>query len=312
MQFAAIFPGQGSQSTGMLAELANQYPEIKKTFNEASEVIDKDLWKLINDEDSTALNETIITQPAMLAAGIAVWRIWLRQGGCMPIAMAGHSLGEYSAFVASGALLFEDAIKLVAKRASLMQQAVPAGAGAMAAILGLEDDLIVNVCANASVNGVVEAVNFNSPGQVVIAGESKAVDIAIEQLTEAGAKRAIKLPVSVPSHCSLMKNAAEQLNSELIASTFAEPEYPVLQNVSAKSYDTTTERQDALAKQLYKPVRWVDTINNLEKNYGADTMIEFGPGKVLFGLNRRINRNLGNICITNPESLEKALAACAE
>ena len=312
MHFAAIFPGQGSQSTGMLAELANQYPEIKKTFNEASEVIDKDLWKLINDEDSTALNETIITQPAMLAAGIAVWRIWLRQGGCMPIAMAGHSLGEYSAFVASGALLFEDAIKLVAKRASLMQQAVPAGAGAMAAILGLEDDLIVNVCANASVNGVVEAVNFNSPGQVVIAGESKAVDIAIEQLTEAGAKRAIKLPVSVPSHCSLMKNAAEQLNSELIASTFAEPEYPVLQNVSAKSYDTTTERQDALAKQLYKPVRWVDTINNLEKNYGADTMIEFGPGKVLFGLNRRINRNLGNICITNPESLEKALAACAE
>ena len=312
MHFAAIFPGQGSQSTGMLAELANQYPEIKKTFNEASEVIDKDLWKLINDEDSTALNETIITQPAMLAAGIAVWRIWLRQGGCMPIAMAGHSLGEYSAFVASGALLFEDAIKLVAKRASLMQQAVPAGAGAMAAILGLEDDLIVNVCANASVNGVVEAVNFNSPGQVVIAGESKAVDIAIEQLTEAGAKRAIKLPVSVPSHCSLMKNAAEQLNSELIASTFAEPEYPVLQNVSAKSYDTTTERQDALAKQLYKPVLWVDTINNLEKNYGADTMIEFGPGKVLFGLNRRINRNLGNICITNPESLEKALAACAE
>jgi [acyl-carrier-protein] S-malonyltransferase len=311
MQFAAIFPGQGSQSTGMLAELANQYSEIKNTFDEASELIDKDLWKLITDEDSSALNETENTQPAMLAAGIAVWRIWLKQDGCMPIAMAGHSLGEYSAFVASGALLFEDAIKLVAKRASLMQQAVPAGAGAMAAILGLEDDLIVNVCANASVSGVVEAVNFNSPGQVVIAGESKAVDIAIEQLTEAGAKRAIKLPVSVPSHCSLMKNAAEQLNSELIASTFAETEYPVLQNVSAKSYDTTTERQDALAKQLYKPVLWVDTINNLEKNYGADTMIEFGPGKVLFGLNRRINRNLGNICITNPESLEKALAACA-
>ena len=312
MHFAAIFPGQGSQSTGMLRELSALYPEVKMTFVEASEILDKDLWKLTTDKDSAPLNETENTQPAMLAAGVAVWRIWLKQGGCMPVAMAGHSLGEYSAFVASGALKFADAVKLVGKRASLMQQAVPAGAGAMAAILGLEDDQIVNICAEVSKNGIVEAVNFNSPGQVVIAGESKAVDMAIIKLTEAGAKRAIKLPVSVPSHCSLMKSAAEDLSIELKATTFAEPEYPVLQNISAQSYTTTNERLAALASQLYKPVLWVDTINLLNSNYGAKTMIEFGPGKVLSGLNRRINRELNSICISDPDSLEKALAACAE
>ena len=275
MHFAAIFPGQGSQSTGMLRELAVLYPEVKMTFDEASEILDRDFWKLTTDEDSAPLNETENTQPAMLAAGIAVWRIWLKQGGCIPVAMAGHSLGEYSAFVASGALNFGDAVKLVGKRASLMQQAVPAGAGAMAAILGLEDDQIVNICAEVSKNGVVEAVNFNSPGQVVIAGESKSVDMAIIKLTEAGAKRAIKLPVSVPSHCSLMKSAAEDLTTELQTTTFAEPEYPVLQNISAESYTTTNERMAALASQLYKPVLWVDTINKLENYYVAKTMIEF-------------------------------------
>ena len=312
MHFAAIFPGQGSQSTGMLRELAVLYPEVKKTFDEASEILDRDFWKLTTDEDSAPLNETENTQPAMLAAGIAVWRIWLKQGGCMPVAMAGHSLGEYSAFVASGALNFTDAVKLVGKRASLMQQAVPAGSGAMAAILGLEDDQIVNICAEVSKNGVVEAVNFNSPGQVVIAGESKSVDMAIIKLTEAGAKRAIKLPVSVPSHCSLMKSAAEDLTTELRITTFAEPEYPVLQNISAESYTTTNERMAALASQLYKPVLWVDTINKLENYYGAKTMIEFGPGKVLSGLNRRINREINSICISDPDSLDKALAACAD
>ena len=312
MHFAAIFPGQGSQSTGMLRDLSALYPEVKMTFAEASEILDKDLWKLTTDEDSARLNETENTQPAMLAAGVAVWRIWLKKGGCMPVAMAGHSLGEYSAFVASGALKFADAVKLVGKRARLMQQAVPAGTGAMAAILGLEDDQIVNICAEVSKNGVVEAVNFNSPGQVVIAGESKAVDMAIIKLTEAGAKRAIKLPVSVPSHCSLMKSAAEDLSIELKTTTFAEPEYPVLQNISAQSYTSTNERLAALASQLYKPVLWVDTINTLNSNYGAKSMIEFGPGKVLSGLNRRINRELNSICISDPDSLEKALAACAE
>lgn len=314
MRFAAVFPGQGSQSVGMLADLANEYSEIKETFQQASDVLDKDLWSLTTNEDATELNKTENTQPVMLAAGIAVWRLWLNKGGCKPVGMAGHSLGEYSALVASGSLTFDDALNLVAKRASLMQQAVPEGEGAMAAILGLEDEQIVKICAETAlaVNGVVEAVNFNSPGQVVIAGDTGSVDVAIENLKEAGAKRAIKLPVSVPSHCSLMKNAAEQLGKAFSTTIFSEPEYPTLQNVSAQNYQTIEERQKALGEQLYKPVRWTDTINNLSKDYGADTIIEFGPGKVLFGLNRRINRNLGNICISDSASLDKALALCEE
>lgn len=307
MQFGAVFPGQGSQSVGMLAELAGEFSEIKATFQEGSDILGKDLWALTQQQDATELNKTENTQPLMLAAGIAVWRLWLTQGGSNPVAMAGHSLGEYSALVTSGVIDYQTAIKLVAERASLMQQAVPAGVGAMAAILGLDDDIIVKICAEVSDSGVVEAVNFNSPGQVVIAGEAKAVDIAIDKLTEAGAKRAIKLSVSVPSHCSLMKSAAKQLNKTLEATPFAESQFPVLQNVEAKSYDATADKQGALAKQLYKPVQWVDTINNLQKNHGADTIIEFGPGKILFGLNRRINRKLGNICINDVASLEKAL-----
>lgn len=311
MQFAAVFPGQGSQSVGMLAELASSHGEIKDSFQEGSDVLGKDLWAIVNDEDNTQLNQTENTQPIMLAAGIGVWRIWLAQGGCLPVGMAGHSLGEYSALVASGVLDFQEAIKLVAKRANLMQEAVPAGVGAMAAILGLDDDVIVKICAESSEKGIVEAVNFNSPGQVVIAGEASAVDYAIEKLTEAGAKRAIKLPVSVPSHCSLLKDAATQLNSTLAETTFSTAQYPVLQNFEAKSFDTAEDQQSALAKQLYQPVLWVDSINNLSIDYKADTIIEFGPGKVLFGLNRRINRKLGNICISDNASLEKALAMCS-
>ncbi len=309
MQFAAVFPGQGSQSTGMLAELAEQYPIIKSTFEEASDTLDRDLWKITTQEDNTELNQTENTQPVMLAAGIAVWRLWLEQGGSMPVGMAGHSLGEYSALVASGALDYKDAVQLVAKRANYMQQATPEGSGAMAAILGLDDDVIVNLCAEIAeqTQAVVEAVNFNSPGQVVIAGDSSAVDTAIKKLTEAGAKRAIKLSVSVPSHCSLMKTAAEKLDQDLKGITFSEPQFPVLHNVEAKSYQTAEEKQTALSRQLYKPVKWVDTINNLSTDYSADTIIEFGPGKVLFGLNRRINRKLGNICISDAASLEKAL-----
>ena len=309
MQFAAVFPGQGSQSTGMLAELAEQYPIIKSTFEEASDTLDRDLWKITTQEDNTELNQTENTQPVMLAAGIAVWRLWLEQGGSMPVGMAGHSLGEYSALAASGALDYKDAVQLVAKRANYMQQATPEGSGGMAAILGLDDDVIVNLCAEIAeqTQAVVEAVNFNSPGQVVIAGDSSAVDTAIKKLTEAGAKRAIKLSVSVPSHCSLMKTAAEKLDQDLKGITFSEPQFPVLHNVEAKSYQTAEEKQTALSRQLYKPVKWVDTINNLSTDYSADTIIEFGPGKVLFGLNRRINRKLGNICISDAASLEKAL-----
>lgn len=315
MQFAAVFPGQGSQSTGMLSELAESYSEVGDTFQEGSDVLGKDLWALCQDEtQQDLLNQTINTQPVMLAAGIAVWRIWQSQGGSLPVGMAGHSLGEYSALVAAGDLDFKTAMELVAKRAALMQQAVPEGSGAMAAILGLDDDVIVNHCAEItrqSGKGLVEAVNFNSPGQVVIAGNTDAVDLAIESLKESGAKRAIKLPVSVPSHCSLMKDAASQLAKALEEVVInADTPIPVIQNFEATSYQSANDIKTALSNQIYKPVMWVDTINNLSKELGAESIVEFGPGKVLFGLNRRINRQLGNICISDAASLEKALKMC--
>lgn len=310
MHFAAVFPGQGSQSLGMLAELASEHTEVKATFQEASDILGKDLWQMTTADSDELINQTINTQPLMLAAGIAVWKIWQKVGGCLPVAMAGHSLGEYSALVAGGVLTFDDAVTLVSKRAHLMQEAVPVGQGAMAAILGLEDQQIVDICADLSSTGIVEAVNFNSPGQVVIAGETRAVDAAIEKLSESGAKRAIKLAMSVPSHCSLLKDAASELSTTLLQTPFADSAYPIVQNVAAINNATTAERQQALAEQLYKPVLWVDCINNLAKAYQAETIIEFGPGKVLFGLNRRIDRSLGNICISDNASLEKALAMC--
>ena len=311
MQFAAVFPGQGSQSLGMLAELSNDNNEIKETFEEASDLVGKDYWAMVNADDARDLNQTVNAQPVMLAAGIAVWRTWLAKGGCMPVAMAGHSLGEYSALVASGMLDFKDAVELVNQRAALMQQAVPEGTGGMAAILGLDDDIIIKICTELSTeNGVVEAVNFNSPGQVVIAGNADTVEKAMSQMTEAGAKRAIQLPVSVPSHCSLMKPAADQLEEALNSVEITSSSIPVVQNVAAKIFEDEKSKRVALAQQLYRPVLWVDTINTLENKYAADTIVEFGPGKILFGLNRRINRKLGNICISDNASLEKALGAC--
>jgi len=310
MQFAAVFPGQGSQSLGMLAELASEHAEIKNTFEEASEILGKNLWDMTTADSNDVINQTVNTQPLMLAAGVSVWRIWQKVGGCPPVAMAGHSLGEYSALVASGALSFADGIRLVSKRARFMQEAVPEGVGAMAAILGLEDNQIIDICRNTTEHGIVEAVNFNSPGQVVIAGNTKTVDIAITRLTEAGAKRAVKLPVSVPFHCNLLKEAAQEFKQALTEVEFNDPKYTVVQNFEAKSYQTNQARKDALSEQFYKPVLWVDCINNLAKDYSADTIIEFGPGKVLFGLNRRIDRSLGNICISDSASLEKALAMC--
>ncbi len=309
MAFAAVFPGQGSQSTGMLADLASSFPEVKKTFQQASEVLGRDLWKLTLSEDGS-LNQTENTQPVMLAAGVAVWKVWKSQGGGLPVGMAGHSLGEYSALVASGMVAFDDAVALVANRASFMQQAVAEGEGAMAAIIGLDDDQVVRVCAEAAEEGIAEAVNFNSPGQVVIAGDAKAIDRAIEQLKAAGAKRAIKLAVSVPSHCSLMKGASEQLWEKLADITLSDSSVPVLHNVSASSMEGQSDVKTALSEQLFKPVRWVDTINNLKNDLGAQSIIEFGPGKILFGLNRRIDRKLGNICIYDSASLEKALELC--
>ena len=309
MAFAAVFPGQGSQSTGMLADLASSFPDVKETFQQASDVLGKDLWQLTLTDDGS-LNKTENTQPVMLVAGVATWKIWQSQGGSLPVGMAGHSLGEYSALVASGILSFDDAMSLVANRASFMQQAVADGEGAMAAIIGLDDDQVVSVCAEAAEDGVAEAVNFNSPGQVVIAGDTAAIDRAIEQLKAAGAKRAIKLAVSVPSHCSLMKDASQKLAEKLSGVSFSEALVPVLHNVNASSVDNADDIKTALSEQLFKPVRWVDTINNLKNDLGAQTIIEFGPGKVLFGLNRRIDRKLGNICIHDTASLEKALEMC--
>ena len=313
MALAGIFPGQGSQSVGMLADLSESFPLVSSTFQEASDTLGFDLWKLTQEAEAD-LNKTINTQPAMLTAGIAVWRVWQEQGGCLPVGLAGHSLGEYSALVASGALDFADAVSLVRNRAEFMQAAVPEGAGAMAAILGLDDDVVIKACADAvkEDTDVAQAVNFNSPGQVVIAGSKDAVARAMELALEAGAKRAIALPVSVPSHCDLMIPAAEQLADKMSAVAFADTAIPVLHNVDANSRDSADGMKEALAQQLYKPVKWVDAITALKSNFGAETMVEFGPGKVLFGLNRRIDRKIKTICVHDTASLEKALLLCED
>ena len=313
MAIAGVFPGQGSQSVGMMKELSESFSVIQTTFQEASDTLGRDLWQMVNDGSEADLNNTENTQPAMLAAGIATWRVWQEQGGCAPVGMAGHSLGEYSALVASGKLAFADAISLVAERARLMQEAVPEGEGAMAAILGLDDADVIAVCEKAAdENTVVSAVNFNSVGQVVIAGNASGIDKAIDIATEAGAKRAIKLAVSVPSHCALMKPAAEKLAQKLSDTEFTPSDISVLHNVDVQNHNTPDDIRSALNQQLYQAVRWVDTVNSLKNDLGADKLVEFGPGKVLFGLNRRIDRKMTAVCITNTASLEKALAFCEE
>lgn len=311
MAIAALFPGQGSQSVGMLAELANSFPIVTETFQEASDSLGYDLWHLVQEGPEADLNKTTITQPAMLAAGVAVWRVWHQQDGVQPTAGAGHSLGEYSALVAAYCLDFPHAIHLVAERARLMQSAVPVGEGAMAAVLGADDEQIIKVCAEtSSTTGlVVEAVNFNSPGQVVIAGNTAAVDQALAALVELGAKKSIKLPVSVPSHCSLMKEASDILAKELSQILLNAPEFTVLHNVDAKSATSSAGMRQALAEQLYKPVRWTQTIEALRDQYDAKLLIEFGPGRVLTGLNRRIDRKLEALAVYDNASLEAALKA---
>ena len=311
MNFAAVFPGQGSQSLGMMSDLAESHPSIKDTFSESSEILSKDLWKIVTDGPEELLSQTETTQPLMLTAGVAVWRLWLAHGGAMPSAMAGHSLGEYSALVASDAIDFPTAVALVAKRSSLMQQAVPDGVGGMAAILGLTRAQVIEGCASTAGEQVVEAVNFNSPEQTVIGGHSEAVDRAMEVLAEMGAKRTIKLAMSVPSHCSLLKDIAIEMANALDSAAFQTSKVPVFHNVSAGPSDSDQECRKSVAEQLYRPVKWVDTIQALESS-GVDTIIEFGPGKVLFGLNRRINRKLGNLTIHDTASFDKALAAVQE
>ncbi len=308
-KYAAVFPGQGSQSIGMLADLASQHPEVEQTFQEASDVLSRDLWTMVQGGPDDELNATINTQPVMLAAGVAVWRVWNKLGGCKPAMMAGHSLGEYTALVCADALDFADAAVLVAERAAQMQAAVAEGQGAMAAILGLDDATVKDVCERAAEGQVVSAVNFNSPGQVVIAGETDAVDRAIALAKEAGAKRAIKLAVSVPSHCELMRPAADGLAMFLESTALRSPAIPVLHNVDVAAYDDVAAIRQALLSQLYQPVRWVDTVLAFKQD-GVEELIEFGPGKVLTGLTRRIDKSLSCQGVFDEASLEKALTIC--
>ncbi len=286
---AMVFPGQGSQSVGMLADLAANNPQVGETFDAASGVLQYDLWKLVQDGPEAELNQTDRTQPAMLAAGVSVWRVWQAHGGAAPSVMAGHSLGEYTALVCAGALDFETAVALVAARGRCMQDAVPHGVGAMAALLGLDDDTVAAVCMRAVDGEVVEPVNFNSPGQVVIAGNTAAVGRAIALAKEAGAKRAVTLPVSVPSHCALMKPAAEKFAQRLAQTHISQPAIPVVQNVDAVLHDQPEMIRDNLGKQLYSPVQWVSSVHAMHA-HGVTRMLEAGPGKVLAGLCKRCVR----------------------
>jgi [acyl-carrier-protein] S-malonyltransferase len=295
----------------MLSELATQYPQVKETFAEAEQALGYDLWQLINEGPEEELNQTHRTQPAMLAAGIAAWRCWQAKSDIKPSFFAGHSLGEYSALVAAGALDFKDALKLVAKRGELMQEAVPAGKGAMAAILGLDDAVVNDVCEEASAIGLVEAVNFNSPGQVVIAGEAEAVTKATEIAKEKGAKRALVLSVSVPSHCALMKPAADKLAAELEQIVIKKPNTPVVHNASVTSTDDPAEIKSLLSQQLHSPVRWVETVEWFAEQ-GTENIVECGPGKVLAGLTKRINKSLNGLPVFDTASLDKAVTALGE
>lgn len=301
-KIAFVFPGQGSQSIGMLGELAGEYPSVRQTFEEASDALGLDLWSLVSEGPESDLNQTQNTQPALLAAGVSVWRVWEQQGIASPVIMAGHSLGEYSALVSAGAIEFADGIRLVTERGRLMQEAVPEGTGAMAAILGLEDQAVIDVCAASAAGQVVEAVNFNSPGQVVIAGHKEAVARAVDAAKAAGARRAVELPVSVPSHCDLMRPAAEKLAEELKNIPVTAPAIPVLHNVSVSAESDPDMIRKRLVEQLYSPVRWVETILAM-KQEGIGHIIEAGPGKVLTGLMRRIDRDLDASALFDPRGI---------
>lgn len=308
MKLAFVFPGQGSQSVGMMQGWGER-AEVRNTFVEASDALGQDLWMLMNDGPAELLNQTLNTQPAMLAADVAVWRVWCAAGGQMPEITAGHSLGEYAALVAAGALDFGDAIKLVRFRAAAMQDAMPEGMGAMAAILGLDDEAVRAVCVEAAAGEVVEAVNLNSPGQVVIAGHRSAVERAMALAQEKGAKRALLLPVSVPSHSSLMQAAAEKLLDHLQSIQILAPTITVLHNTDVASHQSPEAIRRALALQLHTPVRWSETVHALKKA-GAERLIECGPGKVLAGLTKRIDSSLPALALVDEASLQQALQLC--
>lgn len=308
--FGFVFPGQGSQSVGMLKELSEQYSVIRDTFAEASEVLGYDLFDLVMNGPAEELGKTYKTQPALLTASVALYRLWQEKTSLKPAVMAGHSLGEYSALVCAGVIDFKDAVKLVKLRGEFMQAAVPLGVGAMAAVIGLADDVVIKACAEASGSQVCSAVNFNSPGQVVIAGNKEAVEAASEALKAAGAKRVLPLPVSVPSHCALMKSAADELAKELAKVEFKVPSVPVINNVDVAKVDDADAIKDALVRQLYSPVRWVETVQAASAD-GIKTMIEVGPGKVLAGLIKRIDKEVNVISLNDAATLEASLAAVA-
>ena len=306
-KLAFVFPGQGSQKIGMLADLADQFSSVKETFNEASEVLDYDMWKLLQEGTQEEINLTERTQPILLTSSVAIWRVWTDRAGKVPSYMAGHSLGEWSALVCAQAVDFADALKIVRARGQYMQQAVPLGEGAMAAIIGLDDKTIVQACATAAESGVVDAVNFNAPGQVVIAGSTTAVNDAIELCKQAGAKRALPLPVSAPFHTSLMGPAAEQLSELVHSVTFKQPTIPIVHNVHAQIEDNVEKIRDLMLEQIYRPVRWVDCIKQLKMN-GVTTTVECGPGRVLSGLSKRIDSELVSLITEDPASFEKTLS----
>ena len=290
----------------MQADLAAAYPEVAETYAEASEILGFDLQELVRNGSDEQLNKTVNTQPAMLTAGVAVWRAWQSAGGAMPAMAAGHSLGEYSALICAGALAFDDALRLVRRRAELMQDAVPVGEGAMAAVLGLDEQAIIEVCSSASGVGVAEPVNFNSPGQVVVAGHRSAVERLVGLAKEAGAKRAIMLPVSVPSHSSLMRPAGEALSEYLAKTEFSVPTIPVINAFDAKPYGDVENIRLHLTQQVYSAVRWADVINYCISQ-GVTEIAEFGPGKILSGLNRRIDRGVAAVCIDSPDAITELL-----
>ena len=303
-KFAMVFPGQGSQTVGMLAELAGDYPIVQETFKQASETLGYDLWQLVQEGPAEELNKTWQTQPALLTASVAVYRVWQQKyPELKPEVMAGHSLGEYSALVCAGVLDFQDAVKLVELRGKLMQQAVPEGTGAMYAIIGLDNEAIINACKQAEQGEVVSAVNFNSPGQVVIAGAKAAVERAAALCKEAGAKRALPLSVSVPSHCALMKPAADQLSVSLESITLKAPTASVLNNVDVKAETDADAIRNALVRQLYSPVRWTETVEKMSHS-GVEVLVEIGPGKVLNGLTKRIVDSLQVTSVNDVKSLD--------
>ena len=304
---AFVFPGQGSQKIGMLAELSEKHPVISQTFAEASEVLGYDLWDLVQNGTQEDITLTERTQPLLLTASVALWRVWQQEGGAQPSLMAGHSLGEWSALVCAGVVQFKDAVRLVRNRGAYMQEAVPQGQGAMAAIIGLDDDIIKAICTNACQGEEVAPVNFNSPGQVVIAGNTAAVERAMAGCKEAGAKRALPLPVSAPFHTNLMKPAADRLADEIMATEFSTPQILIVHNVHAQTESDPEKIKQLMIDQICSPVLWVDCVNTLTEN-GIEAVVECGAGKVLSGLCKRIERSLGAQATEDSANLEKALA----